>query len=741
MRTIYLEGKLYKNSIVVTILFIFVIVFFLFIHMIYLDKTNDIKYIKTNMESKVNNLYDDISNVMKKKELQGIMNFLTQGYKEEEKLQAVKDKDREKLIKFFEVHYKNLKKNMPGFEIMHIFDKNGVSILRMHDKNKYGDNLTVFRDCIKNLIINPATCAFFEVGIQGLAYRHIKPLYYKDQLIGFFELGVKPVVLIEKLKNVFNVKSYILIQKEFIPDGMKISPDPLSYNGFQLCETCSKKDQFIENNIEKINFNHGSNEEIIYQDKHYSVIKKNIYNAQNRPIGVILLFQDISLLSTQLKNLMTELIILLLITSLIVYLTLRKYINLIYKKLTKARFLLDNTNDAVYVVSLKDGSLLDINNRAIDMLYYSKQELLKMRVSDFRSPMEGDKELNWIEHVNKLKEKKFITSRGIHQRKDGTTFPVESNLSYVQDAEDEYMIAVARDITHQLELENKINNRANELQRLQTIISKSVLYTTSDLDGNITSVSKAFEKLTGYTKDELIGKNYSFFKTEETGEEFYQNMWETLENNEQFIGEIKNKDKNNKTYWVKLTIDPIFNDKGEKVGYSSYKENITDKKELEYLSNHDPLTGLYNRGYFQREITKKIKSADRYDQNFGLIMFDVDYFKQVNDTHGHDIGDNVLKVLSHAVLESIREDDILARWGGEEFIVIANGAYKEELIGLVEKLQSKIKKLSFKKVKQITVSFGITVYKEGESEESIQKRADKALYLAKNNGRDRYEVL
>lgn len=741
MRTIYLEGKLYKNSIVVTILFIFVIVFFLFIHMIYLDKTNDIKYIKTNMESKVNNLYDDISNVMKKKELQGIMNFLTQGYKEEEKLQAVKDKDREKLIKFFEVHYKNLKKNMPGFEIMHIFDKNGVSILRMHDKNKYGDNLTVFRDCIKNLIINPATCAFFEVGIQGLAYRHIKPLYYKDQLIGFFELGVKPVVLIEKLKNVFNVKSYILIQKEFIPDGMKISPDPLSYNGFQLCETCSKKDQFIENNIEKINFSHGSNEEIIYQDKHYSVIKKNIYNAQNRPIGVILLFQDISLLSTQLKNLMTELIILLLITSLIVYLTLRKYINLIYKKLTKARFLLDNTNDAVYVVSLKDGSLLDINNRAIDMLYYSKQELLKMRVSDFRSPMEGDKELNWIEHVNKLKEKKFITSRGIHQRKDGTTFPVESNLSYVQDAEDEYMIAVARDITHQLELENKINNRANELQRLQTIISKSVLYTTSDLDGNITSVSKAFEKLTGYKKDELIGKNYSFFKTEETGEEFYQNMWETLENNEQFIGEIKNRDKNNKTYWVKLTIDPIFNDKGEKVGYSSYKENITDKKELEYLSNHDPLTGLYNRGYFQREITKKIKSADRYDQNFGLIMFDVDYFKQVNDTHGHDIGDNVLKVLSQAVLESIREDDILARWGGEEFIVIANGAHKEELIGLVEKLQSKIKKLSFKKVKQITVSFGITVYKEGESEESIQKRADKALYLAKNNGRDRYEVL
>ncbi|MEA3354730.1 MAG: PAS domain-containing protein, partial [Campylobacterota bacterium] len=167
----------------------------------------------------------------------------------------------------------------------------------------------------------------------------------------------------------------------------------------------------------------------------------------------------------------------------------------------------------------------------------------------------------------------------MHVRKDGSNFPVEASLSYINNG-DEYMIAVVRDITNQLKMEEKIKQKAQELERLQKVISKTVLYTTTDLDGNITSVSKAFEELSGYKESELIGKKHSLFKNPNTPKEFYKGMWEVLNSDEQFIGEIKNYTKEKSDYWIKLTIDPLFDEDGKKIGYSSYRENITDKKEL-----------------------------------------------------------------------------------------------------------------------------------------------------------------
>ena len=163
-------------------------------------------------------------------------------------------------------------------------------------------------------------------------------------------------------------------------------------------------------------------------------------------------------------------------------------------------------------------------------------------------------------------------------------------------------------------------------------------------------------------------------------------------------------------------------------------------KELENLSTHDSLTRLYNRSEYLYTIKKKIKSAQRYNNSFGLILIDIDFFKLVNDNYGHDVGDDILKKFASLLKENIREDDFVARWGGEEFVIIANTLQQEGVIHLVEKLQKKISEVCFLPVPKLTASFGITTYQEGDNHMELFKRVDNALYMAKNNGRNQYII-
>jgi len=163
--------------------------------------------------------------------------------------------------------------------------------------------------------------------------------------------------------------------------------------------------------------------------------------------------------------------------------------------------------------------------------------------------------------------------------------------------------------------------------------------------------------------------------------------------------------------------------------------------ELENLSTHDTLTKLYNRSEYLRVIKRKITSAKRYHESFGLILIDIDLFKSVNDNYGHDVGDIILRRFAKVLLYSVREDDFVARWGGEEFIIITGKIEKKGLQRLLEKLQRRIKEADFTPLEGITASFGATLYKEGDTYEELFKRVDHALYRAKSGGRDRYEIV
>jgi diguanylate cyclase (GGDEF)-like protein len=163
-------------------------------------------------------------------------------------------------------------------------------------------------------------------------------------------------------------------------------------------------------------------------------------------------------------------------------------------------------------------------------------------------------------------------------------------------------------------------------------------------------------------------------------------------------------------------------------------------QELENISTHDILTSLHNRNQYLKKIALKVKSASRYHEHFGLILIDIDHFKLINDNYGHMVGDDVLKKFAAILMQSVREDDFVARWGGEEFVIIANYTTIASLELLTKKLQKNISESSFEPLVRLTASFGLTVYIEGDTNESLFKRVDNALYVAKQSGRNCYVI-
>ncbi len=158
---------------------------------------------------------------------------------------------------------------------------------------------------------------------------------------------------------------------------------------------------------------------------------------------------------------------------------------------------------------------------------------------------------------------------------------------------------------------------------------------------------------------------------------------------------------------------------------------------LSYEANHDTLTGVFNRRWFQNVLDHEIRQSERYQREFALILFDIDHFKLVNDQHGHHAGDRVLCQLVELITQRIRSSDVLARWGGEEFIVLLPETSRDNARRIAEMLRCAVEQENFKIIRGLTISLGIAYYETGDKAEPIIKRADTALYAAKHQGRNR----
>ena len=288
-----------------------------------------------------------------------------------------------------------------------------------------------------------------------------------------------------------------------------------------------------------------------------------------------------------------------------------------------------------------------------------------------------------------------------------------------------------------LKLELKVNARTEKLNKYITIVNKYVTTSSTDLEGNITSVSEAFCRISGYSEEELIGKTHNIVKHEDMDTNVYTELWNTITSGEKWIGEIQNKKKNGDAYWVLANIEPIYSRSGTRIGYTSIRQEITDKKRVEKLSVTDKLTQLYNRVRLEEIFTIEIAKFHRYNTSFSVILIDIDFFKDVNDTYGHNVGDVFLKEIADLLKSSVRIEDIVGRWGGEEFIILTNNYSIEGIMILAEKIRQTVASYDFTTVGHKTVSIGVSILNKEDTQESVIYRADKSLYHAKKTGRNK----
>ena len=299
----------------------------------------------------------------------------------------------------------------------------------------------------------------------------------------------------------------------------------------------------------------------------------------------------------------------------------------------------------------------------------------------------------------------------------------------------------ATDITYRKHAENQLRVAARVFDRS----GDGILVT--DANGIISTVNPVFTRITGYTAEEAIGRTSGeLINSGKHSKNFFEEMWITINQEGSWHGEIWNKRKNGEIYPEWLTINRVDDENGKTEHYIGIFSDISDIKNAQvradYLSTHDTLTGLPNRSLFHDRLRQSIATARRAKNNTALFFIDLDDFKIVNDTLGHEAGDILLKTASERLLSCVRDIDTVARLGGDEFTVIMHNCPVAETERVARRMIDEMRcSFTLKGQKAyISCSIGISFYPDdGEDSVSLLQAADTAMYRAKECGRNRFE--
>lgn len=409
----------------------------------------------------------------------------------------------------------------------------------------------------------------------------------------------------------------------------------------------------------------------------------------------------------------------------------------IENQLQLAGLALNMITDAIYLID-DNSKIIYVNKGACDTLGYTHDELIGKTLFDIDPILTSDQLKNIRETVFANKAMQFESK---HKRKDGSILDVEINTyPYIGD-NIQYKLSIVKDITERKKTDEKLKLLASVF----TSAKEGIVIT--DTSGLIVDVNEAYSFITGYSKDEIVGKNAGFLKSEKHDKAFYKHMWEELILHKYWIGEIWNRRKNGEIFVERLTISAI-SDSNEII--SSYVGLLTDitmgkdyESTLERMAFYDSLTGLPNRLLLSERTDQAMNISKRLNSMMAVCYLDLDEFKPVNDNFGHSMGDALLIEIAHRMQKSVRESDTVARIGGDEFaILLLNINSKKECENIIIKLLESINipyTLPNNENVKVGASIGITLYpQDDDTSDILFRHADQAMYLAKESGKNRY---
>lgn len=270
-------------------------------------------------------------------------------------------------------------------------------------------------------------------------------------------------------------------------------------------------------------------------------------------------------------------------------------------------------------------------------------------------------------------------------------------------------------------------------------------FVITDTDARIEWANPAFTELTGFSIDETLGrKPAELVRSGLQSPTFYKALWSTIKAGRVWRGELINRRKDESLYHESLTIAPVSDERGEIRHFVAIKDNISERKHLEAklieLARTDPLTGLSNRRALMESLAAELDRMRRHLRPLSVLMIDIDFFKRVNDQHGHAAGDRVLRVVANLLRDNVRTTDALGRIGGEEFAIATVETDGAAALELAERIRTAVATAKIDNGDQplrVTISVGIAVARAHDTADRVLSRADAALYVAKDAGRNR----
>ena len=301
-----------------------------------------------------------------------------------------------------------------------------------------------------------------------------------------------------------------------------------------------------------------------------------------------------------------------------------------------------------------------------------------------------------------------------------------------------------QDITNLHEVETELR-RSEERHRLLAENAWDVIWTMA-LDGTITYVSPAVERVRGFTPDEAMRQPLEEINPPESAAkvgDYFARLFAAIADGTEpppYLGEHEYYRKDGSIMVGEIQVIPHIDADGRVVEILGVTRDVSERKrfeaELTELAVTDPLTGLWNRRRTSELLSADLEQAHRHGQALTLLMVDIDNFKAINDTHGHQTGDRVLVEVANRLREHIRGTDVVGRWGGEEFVVLLRHCSLRDGVAAAEKLCRRINEAPFENLFSVSVSIGAAQLQAGDDLESWLSRADAALYQAKRAGRN-----
>lgn len=413
-------------------------------------------------------------------------------------------------------------------------------------------------------------------------------------------------------------------------------------------------------------------------------------------------------------------------------------------ELARFRAAVDVAADGIFLVDRGSLKYIDVNATACNMFGLTRESLLKMGPLDIhvnlsRAQLERDLD----EAIACAPKPAPADATRYARRADGTIFPVEIYRSASVTDGHAVVVAIVRDISERRRAEQALRLRTRAVEAAENGI---IIVNVRHPEQPIEYVNPAFERMTGYASADVVGRNCRLLQGKDTDQPELEHLRSALRAGTEGHALLRNYRKDGRQFWNQVTISPVRDDNGTITHYLGVLNDVTEltiyRRELEHRASHDVLTGLANRSLLDDRLAVALAAAQRYNRILAVAFLDLDHFKEVNDTLGHTVGDELLMTVARRLQACVREGDTVARQGGDEFILVLSEQISEaSVVQVLERVREVIARpypLAGREIR-LSCSIGASLFpRDGNDAGELIRRADQAMYRAKTGGRNQY---